>query len=345
MRAFTLSIITFVTLVISAIADDACSGPHTRTQPPDGAFVVDASGKHSGSVRTISAAVARLTHTEKDQTIFVLPGVYREQVVLPELSGPLVLQGYTCNTMSYDANQVTITQSKAQRDLPSEITSGRNELTATLLVESDNVKLYNLNVANTANHTRKNGQAVALSVDGNNCGVYGSQIMGYQDTVFANKGRELFARSLISGAIDFIFGAYALLWCESCDIKTIGAGSITANGRDGASSPSFYVFNKARVSGSNGKGSTFLGRPWRKFARVVWQNSELGDVINPLGWQKWNNDPDTDNVFFGEFNNTGPGAVPGQRASFSKQLTTQVPITQILGDNYRNEWFVDTTYL
>jgi pectinesterase len=338
-------LVVLVSLVACILADGSCSGPNTQTQPPVGAIVVDASGAYNGSFHNISEAVAIVPNTTEAHTIFLFPGVYHEQVLISKLNGPLTLQGYTCNTTSYAANEVTITHSKAQRDIPPEITSGRNDLTSTLRLKTDNVKVYNLNVANTAGQIKKNGQAVATIIEGDNYGFYACNFTGYQDTVYANKGRELFAKSYISGAVDFVFGSKAQAWFESCDFDVVGKGSITANGRVNESSPSYYIFNKARVFGSSGNGSAFLGRPWRPYARVVWQNSELGDVINPEGWQLWNKENNTANVFFKEFNNSGPGAATDKRVSFSGQLNASVAITELLGEGFESEWWVDSTFL
>ncbi|KAE9016688.1 hypothetical protein PR001_g14583 [Phytophthora rubi] len=123
------------------------------------------------------------------------------------------------------------------------------------------------------------------------------------------------------------------------------ARCITANGRVDGSNPPFYVFNNARVFGSSGNGTAYLGRPWRPYSRVVWQNSEFSDVIHPDGWQEWPNDNNTANVYYKEFNNTGVGAATDKRVSFSGVLDAAVPITQILGENYPNEWYVDTNFL
>ncbi|POM79513.1 Pleiotropic drug resistance protein [Phytophthora palmivora] len=112
----------------------------------------------------------------------------------------------------------------------------------------------------------------------------------------------------ISGAVDFIFGMRAKAWFESCDVESIGEGYITANGNQNSTIESEYIFNRARVSGSSGNGSTYLGRPWRPYARVVWQNSELGDVVNSQGWSTWNGDPHLSQrmarwlSFFAEYN-------------------------------------------
>ncbi|KAG6965831.1 hypothetical protein JG688_00007020 [Phytophthora aleatoria] len=290
----------------------------------------------------VSLFVLVETYLGQFLTLFVFPGVYNEQVSVPKLAGPLVLQGYTCDTTSYAANEVTITQAKAQKDIPPEIENNRNYLTSTLGLKSSKVKVYNFNVANTAGKIEENGQAVAIYADGADYGFYACNFTGYQDTVCANKGRELYAKSYINGAVDFVFGQRAMAWFESCDIESIGEGWLTANGNANATLTSEYVFNNAHVFGN---GSTYLGRPWRPFARVVWQNSELGDIVNPEGWAAWDDSTSTADVYFKEFNNSGPGAAIDQRVAFSEQLDAPVAITDILGENYESEWWVDTNFL
>ncbi|KAE9185668.1 hypothetical protein PF002_g26106 [Phytophthora fragariae] len=149
----------------------------------------------------------------------------------------------------------------------------------------------------------------------------------------------------ISGDVDFVFGTKPEAWFESCDIEPVGPGYITANGRLNESNPSFYVLNNARVFGSSGNGTVYLGRPWRPYSRVVLQNSELSDVIHPDGWLQWHKDNNTANVYYKEFNNTGVGAATDKRVSFSGVLDAAVPIPRILGDNYTSEWYIDTKFL
>ncbi|KAG6611912.1 putative pectinesterase [Phytophthora cinnamomi] len=322
-----------------------CSGPNARTRPPAGAIVVDATGTYNGSFLTVVEGVANIPNTTEEHTLFMFPGVYKEQVSINPLNGPLVLQGYTCDTTSYAANEVTITHAKVQRDIPPEVVSERNYLTSTLGFRTSNVRVYNLNVANTAGKIEKSGQAVAVFVNSTNFGFYGCNMTGYQDTLCANRGPELYARSFISGAVDFIFGLQAKAWFESCDIESIGKGYITANGNSNSSNLSEYVFNRAHVFGTNGTNSTYLGRPWRPYARVVWQNSDLSDVVKPEGWKRWDNISSTDNIYFKEFNNSGPGAATDKRVEFSGQLTEPVAITEILGEGYASEWWVDTDFL
>jgi pectinesterase len=260
MRIFALPLAAIAALaVVSAgSADGTCEGPNARIEPAAGDIVVDATGDYDGSYLTVSEAVEALDITSTEvQSIFVLPGIYKEQVLIPRMAGALVLQGSTCDAMSYEDNEVTITQATAQKDLPAEVTTGRNDLTSTMRFKASNVKVYNINIANTAGNV---GQAVAATIDGTDYGFYGCNFTGYQDTLYANKGRHLYAQSYINGAVDFIFGSTAMAWFESCDIETVGKGCITANGRNSEENPSYYVFNDARVFGGNKAGSSYLVR-------------------------------------------------------------------------------------
>ncbi|KAF4043071.1 Pectinesterase [Phytophthora infestans] len=208
----------------------------------------------------------------------------------------------------------------AQRDRPANATGALNQLVSTLLFKSKScVKVYNLNVANPTGKIKTLGQAVATYIDAPNYGFYACNFTGYQDTLCANKGRELFARSYIAGAVDFIFGLQSRAWFESCALESIGKGCVTANGNTNSSNLSEYVFNNAHVFSSNASmnGTAYLGRPWYPYARVVFQNSKLGDVINPQGWQQWNKDNNTANVYFKEYNNRGPGASTDRRVALS----------------------------
>jgi pectinesterase len=171
---------------------------------------------------------------------------------------------------------------------------------------------------------------------------------GFQDTLLANNGAQIYAKCYIEGATDFIFGQKAAAWFDGVDIRVVNGGYyVTANGRDSSSNPSYYVINKSTVAAASGQsvaaGSYYLGRPWRNYARVVFQNTSLSNVINAAGWHVWGSDqPNTDHVEYGEYGNTGAGA-SGTRASFAKKLSGAVGISTVLGSSYTS--WVDTSYL
>jgi pectinesterase len=125
--------------------------------------------------------------------------------------------------------------------------------------------------------------------------------------------------------------------------------SLIASGRDSDSNPAYYVFEDCNVAAADGQsvpaGAYYLGRPWRNFARVVFQHTSMSSVINSAGWRIWNDgDPRTDNVYFGEYANTGTGA-SGTRASFAKKLTAAVGIAEILGSSYKSAGYYDAAYM
>ena len=225
--------------------------------------------------------------------------------------------------------------------------------TATVRAWAENLMIYNVNILNTFGHIPQDGQNLALSAYAGQQGYYGVGLYGYQDTLLANTGLQLYAKSKIVGAIDFIFGQEALAWLENIDIETIAAGCITASGRNSSDNPSWYVISNSTVNGVNATvqsedGINYLGRPWGEYARVVFQYTYLSQVINAAGWSVWDpGDERTSNVKFAEYKNCGPGSSrnEGPRADFSEQLKHPVHRKKVLGEGYESEWWVDTSYL
>lgn len=58
-------------------------------------------------------------------------------------------------------------------------------------------------------------------------------------------------------------------------------GTITAHGRQSPAENGGFVFKGCTVTG---KGKVLLGRPWEPYARVIFYDSNLSDVILPIGW-------------------------------------------------------------
>ncbi|KAL1637774.1 hypothetical protein SLS56_000329 [Neofusicoccum ribis] len=321
------SLVTFLSLAGSALA---------LTSPPSGALTVGSSGTYS----TIQDAVDALsTSSSSAQTIFIYQGTYKEQVVIPQLSGKLTIYGYSEDETSYSGNTVTISAGKSQAD------GLDNDGTATLAVHTGDIAIYNIDVANTYG---SGSQAVALSAYASgNHGYYGLKLTGFQDTLLAQEGNQVYANCYIEGATDFIFGQEAAAWFEGCDLRVASAslGYLTANGRDSSSNPSYYVINNSTVAAADGasvsSGAIYLGRPWRNYARVVFQETELSDIINAAGWAEWSSsDTRTDEVTFEEYGNTGDGASTSDRASFSKQISSPVSMSDVIGST---DW-VDSNF-
>ncbi|KAL7269947.1 hypothetical protein RUND412_007358 [Rhizina undulata] len=325
-------------LAFTALQLAGVSNADSRTTPPSGCVVVSTSPS-SGQYSTLQSAVDSLSTTSTTaQCIFVYPGTYSEQVYISSRAAILTIYGSTTDTTSYTSNTVTITQGKSQDD------SDNNDATATIRAWAAGLKIYNINLVNTRG---KGSQALALSAQADQQGYYGVSLSGYQDTLLANEGYQIYANSYIEGATDFIFGQRARAWFENVDIGVKANGWITANGRDSEDNVSFYLFNNCNVAAASGytvsSGTVYLGRPWRIYSRVVFQNTALSAVINSAGWSVWSSStPNTDDVYYMEYGNTGTGA-SGTRASFAGFLSEAVSITTILDSSYTS--WVDTTYL
>ncbi|KAF8323909.1 pectin lyase-like protein [Clavulina sp. PMI_390] len=248
----------------------------SRTSPPSGAVVVRGSGTLSGEFSTISKALASLTGTA-NRTIFIYPGTYNEQVNVT-YGGPLTIYGSTTDSSSYKQNTVTITHGLNAQD------NGGNDACATLRAESSYFNLYNVNVVNSYGAGK---QATAVAARKPYQGYYGCSFSGYQDTLLADTtGPQYYSNCYISGAVDYIYGA-ASAWFGECTLASVGGGAITANSRDSTTDTSYYVIDHSTITSGTSTDLTskvYLGRPWREYARVVFQNSVLPALINPAGW-------------------------------------------------------------
>ena len=172
----------------------------------------------------------------------------------------------------------------------------------------------------------------------------------FLSTVMPETGVQLYAKSYIEGATDFIFGQTGQAWFEQCDIRVPSTtlGYITASGRSSDDS-SYYVINNSTVAAADGadvpSGAMYLGRPWEDYARVAFQETDLSDIINSAGWSVWEtDDANTEHVSFGEYDNSGAGS-EGTRASFSTKLSEPVAIAEVLGSDYESATWVDTSYI
>lgn len=160
-----------------------------RTSPPPGCISVAHSG---GQFTTIQAAVNSLSTTSTSaQCIFIYPGTYTEQVYVSARSAKLTIFGSTSDPSSYVQNRVTITAGVSQDNTPN------NDLTGTLRAWAVGLRVYNVNIVNSRG---QGSQAIALSAQADQQGYYGVKLVGHQDTLLANTGKQVYANSYIDGA-------------------------------------------------------------------------------------------------------------------------------------------------
>ncbi len=257
--------------------------------------------------------------------IHVRPGTYDERVFVSRSRRRTTLLGE-----GKTPADVVITGNK------NAATTGSTFFSETAEILADDFQAANLSFENTAGRT---GQALAISVTADRAIFKHCRFLGYQETVFANDGRQYYVDSYISGAVDFIFGNAAAVFDHS-EIHVTAAGYVTAQSRTSDTQKTGFVILRSRVTEGDLGGKKFaLGRPWRDHARVVFIGTELSASVVPGGWNDWGKDPV--HVDFAEAGNTGPGANPSARVPWSHQLgagaaSRYLPAAFLSGDDRWN---------
>ncbi|KAG1643957.1 hypothetical protein G6F44_003313 [Rhizopus delemar] len=303
----------------------------------------------SCTYKTISKALAALPKGSTTYTVSIAPGTYKEKVTISRSN---VILKPSSGTVYIEYSAGHNTQSSTGSDTDS----------AVLTITGSNVKLYNIVVANTYKQTR-NIANLALNLAGPKASFYNVKFYGFQDTLLINRGGSgYFKKCYVEGSVDFIWGYGTGFFDQSTIASNQKGGSITAHNRDSASATGGFYFNSCTVkatvpsgplastynsgmaftSSSQFQHTCYLGRPWGKYARVVFMYSNIGSHIYPAGWSIWSkNDPRTGTVIFGEYNNGGSSAWSSSRASFAKNLTS----SQASGYSLNSVFNGDTSFI
>src|SRR5215468_354449 len=298
--------------------------PLLHAQRPAADAVVAADG--SGDYKTIQEAINAVPQTTSEGhrwLIFVKAGVYREVVYVQREKRFVSLVGEdplrTVITYNLNANNIGLDGKP--------IGTFR---TPSVFIDADDFTAENITFENSAGPV---GQALALRVDGDRAVFRNCRFLGWQDTILLNRGRHYFEDSLITGHVDFIFGA-ATAFFERCHIHSWRNGYITA-----ASTPAEqrygFVFSGCKITGESADVKTYLGRPWRDFAQVTFLKTDMSEVVRPVGWNNWDKPEREKTSRYSEFGSTGPGAQPNERAGWAKPLSaadiSSISVTAVLG--------------
>jgi len=305
----------------------------------DKTFVVAADG--SGDYKTVQDAIAAVPEKSDTRTILHLkPGTYDGPFIIPKNKPNITIQGDDPATtiLSWD------------RNVRDPIPTGNDGFNPGLQVRGDDFQAIRVTIQNISGD---HGQALALRADGDRAIFLDCHITGWQDTVMVNNGRDLFQDCTIAGRVDFIYGS-ATAWFQDCEIHSRNGGHVTAAStlRDHLYG---FVFKNCKLTGDSiaydpattNPSSTVkpkvtpladLGRPWRPYASVTYLDCELGSHIKPAGWNNWGKKSNEQTARYSEYQSTGPGAAPDQRAAWSHQLTDdqakQITIQAVLaGDD------------
>ncbi|OIW24521.1 pectin lyase-like protein [Coniochaeta ligniaria NRRL 30616] len=319
------------------------SGSATCAIPSPSSTLVVSLNATNCQYRNVSAAIAALPNDSKPYTIMIMPGTYTEQLSITR-NGKVTLVGQSSYVNDYSQNEVTIQISNGQLT-----SAGQDESTPVIYAKKTNdnsgMAVYNINFINTYPQTT-NTAALAADFYGANIAAYGCKFVGFQDTLLANKGTQVFSNCYIEGSIDFIWG-FSTAYFHQCYIATNTNGACIAAQSRTAGTISGYVFDSCYVTYTNSYGSSFglsyLGRPYNNYSTAIYMNSYIDKHINAAGWKVWStSNPQTSNVNFGEYNNTGPGSWQAgtARASFATSLTDAQASAYTL-----TNWIGDTTWI
>jgi pectinesterase len=267
----------------------------------------------SARFKTVQSAIAAAaTGTAANPTVIrIKRGAYKELIYLQREKRFLHLIGEeaTNTVLTYDLN--------ANLPGPDGKAIGTFRTSSTY-IDADDFTAENITFENSAGPV---GQALAIRIDGDHAVFRNCRFLGWQDTVLDNRGHHYFTNCYIAGHVDFIFGA-ATSFFDRCHIHCLRDGYITA-----ASTPSDqplgFVFSHCKITAENSEIRTYLGRPWRPYASVIYLNTEMSSVVRPAGWDNWRDPAREKTVRFSEFGSSGPGGDTSARVSWSQQLSRE----------------------
>ncbi|KAI3968498.1 hypothetical protein MKX01_007808 [Papaver californicum] len=291
------------------------STPHSVT--PNVVVALDGSGKYKSVGEALQEVPVK---NKKPFIIYVKEGVYHEWINVTKLMTNVMLIGD-------GATKTKITSNKG-------FTDGINTYaTATFSVAGNGFMARDIGFENSAGAIKH--QAVALRVSADMSIFYKVQIDGYQDTLYAHTNRQFYSECTITGTIDFIFGAAMALF-QNCKIivrKPMDNQSnmVLASGRKTKDDPAALVLQNCTITADpllfpvRFTLKSYLGRPWKEFARHIIMDTQIDDLIDPAGWHEWMGDFGLNTCFFAEHNNRGPGAALTKRVKWRGVKTGTLP--------------------
>ncbi|XP_049414658.1 pectinesterase-like [Solanum stenotomum] len=266
----------------------------------------------SGQYNTIAAALAAYPKNLKGRyTIYVKAGIYDEYIIVTK---------YQVNVFMYgDGPRKTI------------VTGHKSALNGVSTYQSASFSAIgngfigkSMGFQNTAGP--EGHQAVALRVQSDMSAFYNCRMDGYQDTLYVQTHRQFYRNCVVSGTVDFIFGDSSTI-LQNCLIiarkpMEKQQNTVAAQGRTNIRATTGLVIQNCRIVPEQlleplrFKIPTFLGRPWKMYARTVIMESTLADFIQPAGWMPWDGNFALDTCLCAEYANRGPGANTNNRVKW-----------------------------
>jgi pectinesterase len=272
-------------------------------------------------VRTLQEAIDLVPADNTTAKIILLqPGAYSGHVILDKPK--VILRGSGPSTL------LTSNLGQAMPGPDDAPVGWRGAATLHLTPAAAGATVENLTIENTYG---KGMQAQACSVEADRVTFRRCRILGWQDTLRMETGRQYFDRCYISGHVDFIDGG-ATAFFDRCVIFCRDQGYIVAPATPAGKVG--FVFADCKIVFPYGNPLTYLGRPWHESPSATLIRCEIGAGVRPEGWHEWNVKPPL--IRFAEYQSTGPGAHAGKRVPWSTQSNDPAPAefnrTAVFGD-------------
>ncbi|CAN6588626.1 unnamed protein product [Malus baccata var. baccata] len=299
--------------------DDHKLGLNTREEHVNGSRIIVVDKNGEGNSLTVQGAVDMVPEQNTERVkIYILPGIYREKVLVP-ISKPYI--SFIGNPNQTSETVITWNNKASDKDgLGFELGTYR---TASVAIEADyfcatGITFENSVVAVPGGYGM---QAVALRVTGDKAMFYRVRVLGTQDTLLDDTGSHYFYRCHIQGSVDFIFGRSRSLY-QDCVIQSTAqnSGAIAAHHRDSPNEDTGFSFVNCKIIGT---GYIYLGRAWGNYSRTVYSYCHFDDIITPPGWSDWNYPSRQKTVNFGEYECRGRGAETRGRVPWLKSFSLE----------------------
>jgi pectinesterase len=291
-----------------------------QSKLPKNALIVAKDG--SGKYKTIQAAVNALSSSaNSERVIYIKNGTYKEQVTIKKNYVTLIGQ---------NKDKVVITNNLNHAK------TGSSSECATVRVQADYFKAFDVTFENTAPFPGTNAQAPALYSYGNKHFFQNCNFLSYQDTLLSYHGTHYFKKCYIRGVTDFIWG-FGRAAFDGCILHIVNKGSkvayITASGNEDSNfKEGGFLISNSKVQVDSGV-NYYLGRLWKKNCYVIFNNTELpGSQLNKQGWvtfSGYENYKNTSKV--GEYKCYGNKYSTSGRVSYATKFSSAPSIKSFLG--------------
>ncbi|KAI5342847.1 hypothetical protein L3X38_010723 [Prunus dulcis] len=272
--------------------------------------------------------------------IYIREGYYEEYLLVPKHKTNVMLLGDGINKTVITGNH-------------SFVDGWTTFNSSTFAVSAERFIAIDITFRNTAGPQKH--QAVAVRNNADLSTFYRCSFEGYQDTLYVHSLRQFYKECDIYGTVDFIFGDATAVF-QSCNLyarKPMAnqKNAFTAQGRSDPNQNTGISIHNCTIEAAPdlaldlNSTLNYLGRPWKLYSRTVIMQSYIGPLISSVGWLEWNGTVGLDTLYYGEFQNHGPGANTSKRVQwpgYNLMNASQAVNFTVLNFTLGDTWLPDT---